>query len=82
MTLSVLEGHFLIACLLKCNILCICGASRGFSASAELLVKLYRLICRKSPAFGAPVGVTPFQFRRDRRSKKLESQRYRVALFA
>jgi len=37
MTLSVLEGHFPIASLLKC-VFRICGASRGSSASTELLV--------------------------------------------
>jgi len=34
-------------------------------------------------AFGASVGVTPFEFCRDRRQqKKLEPLRYRAALFA
>jgi len=36
-TLSVLEGHFPIASIFKCNIF-ICGASCGPFASAELFV--------------------------------------------
>jgi len=48
-----------------------------------------RIICQKlpiltyPPAFGAPIGVTPFEFRPETLStRRQESLGYRVALFA